>query len=405
MISEGLVAKGDPMILVITDTGMIWNKDNPFLKKYKDIVLVVCLEGKKVTDEYECFVSPYWPYFVGMDSYGAESFKFKALASVAGKLNSYFGYHDKIVFLSDSDPTTLYPFYATKDLIESNSIHLVTMPPLNFEDKNRVLGFHELLSDLSAVDSILYYDINKKLDEVDKDIELKDFFDDIRDELRFADCVEFYDDWGTGDNIKLDVFYRMCDELVEAISHCPELLETDQSRYDGRLHLKRGELHPDTNKHILAFDLIFCCSVYDLFDGIPFTRRNMKEKQLYLAEKAKAEDLKASFDKAHSEMELLSEAYECFTDMISVGDRVIHKQYGEGIVDSVDEKYLVATYKKGQVEIGLAIGISNGLFRFDATDFDEKVEKYRAVLKKYAEIPRRLDRAAEALVPYEEYIE
>ncbi len=40
-----------------------------------------------------------------------------------------------------------------------------------------------------------------------------------------------------------------------------------------------------------------------------------------------------------------------------------------------------------------------------ATDFDEKVEKYRAVLKKYAEIPRRLDRAAEALVPYEEYIE
>ena len=28
-------------------------------KKIKDIVLVVCLNGKEVTDKYECFVSPY----------------------------------------------------------------------------------------------------------------------------------------------------------------------------------------------------------------------------------------------------------------------------------------------------------------------------------------------------------
>ncbi len=172
------------MRLVITDTGMIWNQDNPFLKKYKDIVLVVCLEGKKVTDEYECFVSPYERgTFLGMDPYGADSRKFKALASVAGRLNTHFGCHDKIVFLTDNDPTTLYPFYATKDLIEYNSVHLVTMPPLNFEGKDRILGFREMLSDLSAVDSILYYDVNKKLTEVDKETKLHGFLDNIRDEL------------------------------------------------------------------------------------------------------------------------------------------------------------------------------------------------------------------------------
>lgn len=47
------------MRLVITDTGFVWNQDNPFLEKYKDIVLVVCLGGKAVTDKYACFVSPF----------------------------------------------------------------------------------------------------------------------------------------------------------------------------------------------------------------------------------------------------------------------------------------------------------------------------------------------------------
>ena len=59
---------------------------------------------------------------------------------------------------------------------------------------------------------------------------------------RFADCVEFDDDWGTGDNIRLDIYYRMCDELVDAIKDCPALMETDRSRYDSRWKLFRGSL-------------------------------------------------------------------------------------------------------------------------------------------------------------------
>lgn len=55
-----------------------------------------------------------------------------------------------------------------------------------------------------------------------------------------ADCIEFYDDWGSGDNIKLDVYYRMCDEMLAEIKNCPELLATNRSRYDGELQLKPG---------------------------------------------------------------------------------------------------------------------------------------------------------------------
>lgn len=70
------------MRLVITDTGRIWNHDNPFLEKYKDIVLVICVDGKKVSDKYECFVSPYKAVGLGVDNFGIEDQRFKALASV-----------------------------------------------------------------------------------------------------------------------------------------------------------------------------------------------------------------------------------------------------------------------------------------------------------------------------------
>lgn len=36
------------MRLIITDSNLIWHKDNPYLKKYKDVITVVCLDGKKL---------------------------------------------------------------------------------------------------------------------------------------------------------------------------------------------------------------------------------------------------------------------------------------------------------------------------------------------------------------------
>lgn len=74
------------MRIIITDTGNIWNPENPFLEQFKDIVLVVCLEGREATDKYQCFVSPYQPVGMGTNNYGAEDQKLKALTSAAVKL-------------------------------------------------------------------------------------------------------------------------------------------------------------------------------------------------------------------------------------------------------------------------------------------------------------------------------
>ena len=91
------------MRIVVTDSGLIWNHNNLFLKQFKDIVLVVCLEGKQVTEEYKCFVSPYQHVGMEIDEFGVESQRYKALESVASELKRELRYHDKIVFLTPKE--------------------------------------------------------------------------------------------------------------------------------------------------------------------------------------------------------------------------------------------------------------------------------------------------------------
>ncbi len=172
------------MRLVITDTGFIWNQNNPFLEKYKDIVLVVCLLGKAVTDKYECFISPFTNNIgLGISEYGIEDRKMQALASVGRELNEKFGYHNKIVFLTDSQPSTLYPFYVIKELNQYNSLHLVAMSPWRFESRSRRKGYYEMLSDLSQLNSVLYYDNNKVLEILGTSITFSEAYSYITNDL------------------------------------------------------------------------------------------------------------------------------------------------------------------------------------------------------------------------------
>lgn len=95
-----------------------------------------------------------------------------------------------------------------------------------------------------------------------------------------ADCVEFYDDWGWGDSVKLDVYYRMCDQLVKAAKADKDLMAVDARRFLGEWGQNSDSLYPDPEKHILAFDLIYCCSTYGLFKGITFERPKTKDRQM-----------------------------------------------------------------------------------------------------------------------------
>lgn len=222
-----------------------------------------------------------------------------------------------------------------------------------------------------------------------------------------ADCIEFYDDWGTGDNIRLDVYYRMCDEILAEIRNCPELIATNRSRYDGSLHLGPGELHADPELHILLFDIIYCSHVYNLFDGIAFSRPKSKEKQLIIEQKNKAKELQMAYEKCRENAERLNDALRYFSSLIRETGIVEHRTYGDCDVISVDERYMWIKVRKSgeEKQLGLAVVISNGIVKVDLPEFDAKRTEFWEVLKKADSIPRSLEYAARALEPYEEYLD
>ncbi len=154
------------MRIVVTDSGTIWNHENPYLEQYKDAVVVVCLSGKKVTDKYECFISPYTSSETEEQDYGLQSAKYRALASVAENLNDKIcRLAEDILFLTDNNPETLYPFYTLKNKATSDHhhVHLCTFSPWAFEVAN-IRKTHELLlNDLSSLRSIFYWDSNDVL--------------------------------------------------------------------------------------------------------------------------------------------------------------------------------------------------------------------------------------------------
>lgn len=162
------------MRVVITDTAFIWNHNNPALEIFKDVLLVVCLEGKAVTDKYQCFVSPYKQGNMEMEEFGTGAWRYKALESVADDLNRELEYYEDILFLTDDNPESLYPFYVIKDRNNYNHLHLCAVSPWKFENKKCIKAHKELLADLSQLTSIVYIDSNKYVLNSKKDVARKE---------------------------------------------------------------------------------------------------------------------------------------------------------------------------------------------------------------------------------------
>ena|GEM_PF-1233679 len=197
---------GTKMLLVVTDKGDIWNHNNPYLEKYKEQVLVVCLGGEKATDKYECFVPSSlsnvekrlscekrksddcketadekesltieqkrrilvarlkggMPVSISSNNTTVQQYQYilnNPLYPAKDELCNKFKSYTDIVFLADSVESSLYPYQiARENLIFSQSsdysIHLVAAVD---SKKNN----HNMLSDLSYVSSVAYYETDK----------------------------------------------------------------------------------------------------------------------------------------------------------------------------------------------------------------------------------------------------
>ena len=217
-----------------------------------------------------------------------------------------------------------------------------------------------------------------------------------------ADCVGFYDDWGTMSNFKLEVFHRFCDELIEEIKATPELMATHQSRFVDA----KKPMHEDELLHVLVFDIIYCAHTYNLYSGLSFDKVTSADRKLYQERKAKAQELAAALRKVEDEIVLLDEARTYFGKAITSSAAVTHKMFGPVVVESIADGFVsLKIQKNGEIKkFGLLNCIAGGFVKIDAPDFDEMLAKFKPAMMSEYTLPQRLKSAQDALQPYEKYL-
>lgn len=218
-----------------------------------------------------------------------------------------------------------------------------------------------------------------------------------------ADCIGFFDDWGTMSAFKLDVYHRFCDELIDEIKATPALMATHKSRFTAT---KKG-MYEDDSLHVLVFDIIYCAHTYNLYSGMKFDKVTSTDRKLYQERKAKAQELLSALRKVEEECRQLDVARIYFTNAITSGATVTHKMFGPVDVEGISNGFVVLKlHKNGEVKrFGLLNCIAGGFIKVDIPDFDACVAKHKTVMMSEYTLAQRLKSAQDALQPYEQYLD
>ena len=219
----------------------------------------------------------------------------------------------------------------------------------------------------------------------------------------FADCIEFYEDWGPMTDFRLDIYSRMCEQLIEEIKAYDALMETHKSRFENTDRL----LHPDENLHILALDIIYSSQAYNFYGDMSFAPINAQARKLHFERVAKAKELAEAVEKAKADMALLTEAKEYITSTLINGLAVKHRAFGEGTVEECSGTIVAVHFvKTGETKkLGLSVAVGNGLLTLPTEEMTQKIKGYIPVLNNESRIPTNLANAEVALEPYLEYLD
>ncbi len=151
----------------------------------------------------------------------------------------------------------------------------------------------------------------------------------------WADCMVYGDDFGSGATFSLKKYYKMCDELREALQDYPELLELHQERFN------REAKGFDDQLHLLVFDIIFCSHYMGFYNECPSLGVSSKERVKIAKRREENERLDSQAVAKQEEIDVLEKELKELPDLI--GRKVTHKSFGEGIVESYEnEKYTIA---------------------------------------------------------------
>jgi len=205
----------------------------------------------------------------------------------------------------------------------------------------------------------------------------------------FADSVEFTENFSSGQAFRIDLYYKMCDELIDIIRTRPDLLEIVQRELQRQAeafdmpHL--AEI--DTDCHILAYDIMYTAQAYDYYMDHPFVHRTKASRTKQEKEEQKQE-IENEISYIRDQISLLTDQLAQMKEDDMSGISVTHKKFGEGRIIGRDGDKVTVEFPSGKKVLSLSFLTAKGILGDDALasahklrmDTEAKLAAYKANL-------------------------
>lgn len=221
----------------------------------------------------------------------------------------------------------------------------------------------------------------------------------------FAKYAGFYEDWGTYSQFDLRIYTNFMDQLTAEIRNYPQLVTAQKKR----LESLPADLHNDPQYHILAFDIIYCCTRYSFYDGVVKVIGSSKDIEDFKIKKAEAERLQKNLDDILEKQKLLKDAQDYIHDVAKESSYVLYKPLAYKPFekwDILDISGDWVTISSGEIKrtVKLEDSIARNNLSFDDPKFSESMQKYAKVLMNELQIQQSFNTARKDIEPYLDYL-
>ena len=173
----------------------------------------------------------------------------------------------------------------------------------------------------------------------------------------WANCIEFGDDLGSGESFSLANYYRMYDELRDAVCRNETIMRLHAARFQ-----KEAQGYDD-DLHILVYDIIYCAYHYHLYrDGMirtTSTRERIRRAQI----NEQIEALEAELNSIVRQTAQAEHLCASLPDM--TGMHVTHRVFGTGTVISQSGGMQTVTFSAGDKKFQYPAAYTSGFLQAD----------------------------------------
>lgn len=199
----------------------------------------------------------------------------------------------------------------------------------------------------------------------------------------WANCIEFSDDFGSGSSFSLEIYYKMCSELLSEIPNYPELLDKQSKRMASEADGFDDEFH------ILVYDIMYCAHTYGFYAGMPIKKVPVKERISNAIKEQENADRLAEL--SEKEMLLASLENELITIRDLTGYGVQHKAFGSGYVKSHMEKTIEVDFSGQEKKFIIPDSVTGGFLKFTDEFINEEIAEYAEQGKKIGKLKKEID--------------